>query len=370
MRHVHIDSKIHAEHPEWFWPNDNGKGDDCVCGDGCCWVNERVRCWFAHHLPAFDFRNEEARRFSVGNAIDWLEQTGADGLRLDAIQHVDVAWPLELRARLDAEVQPRREQRVYLIGETFTGVREEIIPSVREDMLDGQFDFPLRGEIVRTVLLRVDSMKRLASFMDENDRAYWPGAVMCTFLGNHDLPRVVHFAQEHPPWGTDPWVDPRQQAWTAPPPRPEERSAFERLANAYTILFTTRGAPLIYYGDEWGMPGAGDPDCRRFMQWEGYAEEQVFLCERISLLARLRSRYPVLRRGTRATLAVDDDTYAYSMRLDDASAVVVINRADEPRTVGGIPELAYRNLLDGRAVRGHTLTVQERTSLVLVPSGT
>jgi glycosidase len=32
---------------------------------------------------------------------------------------------------------------------------------------------------------------------------------------------------------------------------------------------TTKGIPLIYYGDEIGMPGAGDPDNRRFMQWMG-----------------------------------------------------------------------------------------------------
>ena len=48
----------------------------------------------------------------------------------------------------------------------------------------------------------------------------------------------------------------------------DRQTAFERLAIAFAFLLTTRGAPLIYYGDEIGMPGAGDPDNRRFMQWE------------------------------------------------------------------------------------------------------
>lgn len=47
-------------------------------------------------------------------------------------------------------------------------------------------------------------------------------------------------------------------------------SAFERMATGFTLLLTTKGAPLIYYGDEIGLPGGGDPDNRRFMQWSGY----------------------------------------------------------------------------------------------------
>ena len=45
----------------------------------------------------------------------------------------------------------------------------------------------------------------------------------------------------------------------------------------FTFLYTTKGIPLVYYGDEIGMAGAGDPDNRRFMQWEGLSEFQVAL---------------------------------------------------------------------------------------------
>ena len=47
-------------------------------------------------------------------------------------------------------------------------------------------------------------------------------------------------------------------------------SAYERLALAMAVTLTNRGVPLIYYGDEIGLPGAGDPDNRRLMQWSGY----------------------------------------------------------------------------------------------------
>ena len=63
--------------PRWFWPNDNGSGDNCVCGQGCGWEGaDEKRCWFTEYLPDFDFSNAQARAFSVGNAIQWIEDTG------------------------------------------------------------------------------------------------------------------------------------------------------------------------------------------------------------------------------------------------------------------------------------------------------
>lgn len=41
---------------------------------------------------------------------------------------------------------------------------------------------------------------------------------------------------------------------------------WSKQANAFAVLFTTKGAPLLYYGDEVGLPGAGDPDNRRMMR--------------------------------------------------------------------------------------------------------
>jgi glycosidase len=55
-------------HPDWFWPNSNGSGGNCVCGAGCSWETDRLKCWFDPFLPDFDFRNADARKWSVDNA--------------------------------------------------------------------------------------------------------------------------------------------------------------------------------------------------------------------------------------------------------------------------------------------------------------
>ncbi|MCH9685109.1 MAG: hypothetical protein K0V04_26970, partial [Deltaproteobacteria bacterium] len=96
MNHVHADSPVYGENPGWFWPNDNGAGNNCVCGEGCSWDGaEGRRCWFTDYLPDFDFSNADARAFSIDNAVGWAQMTGADGFRLDAVKHIEDAWLLD-----------------------------------------------------------------------------------------------------------------------------------------------------------------------------------------------------------------------------------------------------------------------------------
>ena len=384
MNHVHSSSPGYTDNPDWFWPNDNGAGGNCVCGQGCSWDDmvQAKRCWFTPYLPDFDFTNDDARAFSVDNAIWWAQETGADGFRLDAVKHIEDQWLLDLRARATKELDQHSEetgalvQRFYMVGETFTGDPGQIAYYVRDTMLDGQFDFPLRAQVVEKLLLRQGSMSDLAGFMDTNDGAYWSGAVMSTFIGNHDLPRVVHYAQDVPLAGTNPWWNDQQLGWDDPPDVPAGTSAFERLAVGFGLLLTTPGAPLIYYGDEIGMAGAGDPDNRRPMDWNtsGYTAGQQLLLDAIKSLTAIRADHPALRYGTRTTLWADEHTFAYRMELAtggelDETVIVAMNRDDAAHDVGGLPDGSYLDELGGDAVTvdGGAVSVPARSLQVLVP---
>ena len=82
-------------------------------------------------------------------------------------------------------------------------------------------------------------------------------------VGNPELPRRGRPGEDTANW-TNPYDDGKKLAWAKSPGLPGQRSAFERLANAFAVLFTNKGAPLIYYGDEVGMPGFKTPDHRNF----------------------------------------------------------------------------------------------------------
>ena len=364
MNHVHASSPLYADHKDWFWPNDNGKGGNCVCGEGCAWDGgESKKCWFTDYLPDFNFTNGAARDASVSNAIQWIVDAGIDGFRLDAVKHIEDSWLLDLRARVKSEIEAMTMEHFYMVGETYTGDRDLIKYYVKPEMLDGQFDFPWRMKVAENLIMRQGSMKDLESFMNSNDGYYGTG-VMSPFIGNHDIPRVIHLAEDTPVWAS-PWDGGKDKAWAGTPTLPGGTSAFERVTLGFTLLLTTPGASLIYYGDEVGLPGGGDPDNRRFMQWSGYSAGQQLVLDRVKKLTAIRAAHEATRRGTRSTLSVTDDTMAYSMSGGGDTVYVVLNRSDAAQSVGGLPAGSLSDELGGGMVQGPTVMVPARGAMVL-----
>jgi glycosidase len=369
MNHVHQDSPIYQMHMNDGWFNPLlVNGQQCICGSTICpWESPaKLYCWFRDYLPDFNFNNADARKYSVDNVLWWIQGTGADGLRLDAIKHVELSWLTDLRTRLNTDVEPVTGQHVYLVGETFTG-DQSLIKSFIDPlkMLDGQFDFPLRAQVNSTLLLRAEAMSDFINFMNGNT-GYYGSAVMSTFIGNHDVPRVIHFAQDSPLW-TDVWANGRDRSWTNQPGVVTETSAYERVAVAMAVLMTNQGIPLIYYGDEVGMPGAGDPDNRRPMQWDSYNDGQKLLLTKMQKLGALRAAHVAFRRGTRTTLSQGADTWAYSMTAGSDQVFVAVNRGDGTASVGGLPAQNLTDQMTGDVLAGPTVSVPPRTVRILTP---
>ena len=110
---------------------------------------------------------------------------------------------------------------------------------------------------------------------------------------------------------------------------------------------------MIYYGDEYGMAGAGDPDNRHFMQWAGYTADQTWLHDRArGAREDARPRTRRLRRGTRTTLSVGTDTFVYKMTTTGDTVFVALNRGDTAQPATGLPAGTYDDLLGGPPVTG------------------
>jgi glycosidase len=131
-------------------------------------------------------------------------------------------------------------------------------------------------------------------------------------------------------------------------------------------MMTTKGIPLIYYGDEIGMAGGGDPDNRRFMQWEGLSEHQVWLREGLAALIDIRHRHPVLRHGTRSTLGVGHHTYVFEMASGGDRIYVALNRGDSAEPAQGLPPGSYTELVSDSPVTA-PLSIPARSALILAP---
>ncbi|MFO0662071.1 MAG: alpha-amylase family glycosyl hydrolase [Polyangiaceae bacterium] len=360
MNHVHKSAPVYTQHPEWFWPLDYN-GGKCTCGGSavCSYddPNTTTRCWFTDYLPDFNYTIQEARDYTTDNAVWWLQQIGADGYRLDAIKHVEKSWVVDMRAKAKAQLESVTQQTVYMVGETFDeGNPGKLREYVSSTMLHGQFDFPQRRVIEDKILRRTGSMVDLDNFLNVNDGYYGPNAIMSTFMGNHDISRIIHKAEDNP-WEPNDWTD--------LPSIPTSANPFQRVAVGFTLLFTTKGIPLVYYGDEVGMPGGRDPDNRRPMQWTNYTNNQSALKAHIAKLGAIRAAHPALRKGTRTKITATQDTYLYKMELTDDLVVVALNRADSGNTIEGLPAGNWKDLLTDAPVSG-TISLPARSSMVLV----
>src|SRR5690606_31010501 len=110
----------------------------------------------------------------------------------------------------------------------------------------------------------------------------------------------------------------------------EFRRDEELVKAAFTGLFTLPGAPLVYYGDEVGMEGENDPDCRRAFPWEE-SEWNESLRTHIQRLADVRSRYACLRHGTFTPVFGNDRVASYVREFDGEVSLVILNGTELPR---------------------------------------
>lgn len=372
MNHVDAESPVFTNHDSMGWfARDPGMGNRIrLCGPENLWDDSYwgVRCAFTNYLPPFDYSNAAARQWSVADAIWWAREYEIDGYRLDAIKHVPFEWLTELRSRISSSFPMPAGDRFYLVGETFTYDNYDLLGAYvdPDTMLDGQFDFPFKARACEALFSRTMPMDAFAGWMAGNDARYGEGALMSTWIGNHDIPRAIHFASGqigNCREGSSPgngWIP---GSFT----QPTEAAPYERLGLAFVVMLTNPGVPLIYYGDEIGLAGGGDPDNRRMMPWSDASllPPQRALRDVVRTVARIRGENPALGRGRRTTISADADTWLYRMGgCDGADDVIVgINRADSARSVM-VPAGSYTDLRTGGMASGGSVSIPARGFLI------
>jgi glycosidase len=335
--HVHDSSPLWTEHQGDGWFNVPAQ----IC-EVVGWDSAPQTCWFTAYLPDLDFRNAAARAALLEHAIGWAKDVGADGFRLDAVKHIDMQFVRDLRAAVHRELELTGVD-FYIVGETFTGDAGLIASFVGPDRLHGQFDFPANLQI----RLGFATHEKGLDAMDGDVRAaratYGAGAsLMSPFIGNHDIARFISHAAGMIACGVWDVTSNIAQGWRRPPGQPADLAPYEKLRLALTYTWTVPGVPLLYYGDEFGLPGAGDPDNRRFMRFDGElsAHESATLAF-VQRLGQARAAHPALRTGALSgALWAEADFLAYARTLPTQRAVVLLNRGGGTKTgtlqVGGV----------------------------------
>ena len=355
--HVYESNPIYAEKSAEGWFYDGA--DKCVCGSGPCpWSTHIETCWFTSYLPDYRWTHIDVMRHGQEESLWWVREFNLDGVRVDAVPMMPRAALRRIAYGLRNWQAPRSE--TFLLGEVYTGGGEGGINEIRyflgPDGLDSAFDFPLMWSMRETIAKGTGGFQHIAQTLEMSARAFeGSGVVMGRIVGNHDTTRFL--SEAHGDAGGDAWHKPAEQPSTEEP--------YRRHWLAMALVLTQPGLPVIYYGDEIGLAGGGDPDCRRVMpQVSTINDHQHRLLLNVGMLGRLRRCSPALRHGTTTTLQADQDTYAFVRDAGDGFPVVVLmSKAPRQRTVQ-LTGLQSAVMLD--VVSGERLSVGASNTGVLV----
>jgi cyclomaltodextrinase / maltogenic alpha-amylase / neopullulanase len=355
--------------------------------------------WFGHKtLP--ELREDEEgivagpRDYIFAATRRWMDpdnngdpSDGIDGWRLDVafcVAHPfwkkwrKVVKGVNPDAYITAElIDPVPELKPYLQGDEFDAVMNYNFAFASSDYFADE----------KTRISTTEFDKRLQELRD----AFPLGVaeVQQNLFGSHDTDRIgshiVNRDKEH----ANNWeayfnfskvengqYDPRK-------PTPEELESQKLFA---VLQMTYVGAPMIYYGDEVGMWGANDPDCRKPMVWDDlvYEDEVTLpdgskkdqpdkvevnrdLLEHYRKLIALRRDLPSLRRGSFETVLIDDENQLYGFRrkLNDEEVIVILNNSKQKQEAALEVAGNWQDRWNGGGLTG----TDGRLSVPLAPRG-
>lgn len=261
------------------------------------------KCWWGFgSLPQLNTKNPEVVNHLLHVGEKWLKE-GSSGWRLDVPNEVEAVnhefWP-EFRRRVK-----KTKPDAYIVGEIWTDAREYL----KGDRFDAVMNYPFRSAALEFIAKGDIDARKFDDLLAEQRATYPEPALRVQFnlLGSHDTERVLTVAKDA-----------------------------KRVRLCQTFQFAYLGPPVVYYGDEVGVSGGKDPECRRCYPWDEAQQDQETRAH-VKLLGAARAKEPALRRGTVRTLEARGKVFAF-VREPEAGdggrpVICVLNAGDEPATV-------------------------------------
>lgn len=307
VNHTGDTAPLQGAHPDWFH-------DPRSCGS---LGSATIYCPLDAH-PDFAQERPEVAAYLSDVARRWTETYHLDGIRMDTAKHVPPSYFAQSFHPAVRTVAPK----LFTVAEVFDeGSLASSVPYV-DAGFDSAFHFPLRRALV-DAFAKGGSVDRVASAVaDGIAKVGMERALdLVLFIDNHDVPR---FANE-PGWGV------------------AEDEIRRRTLLALDLVFTLPGIPQLYYGDEIGMYGGGDPDNRRDLPpWARDPAERAkphpgaavlgsdLVFDRVKKLSALRKTTPAFIDGAYRELwrqngAANPNVFAFARGEGHGARIVVVS---------------------------------------------
>ncbi len=281
-------------HP--FFRDAQEKGPSSPYFDWFVWEEEEpgYSCWAGcPTLPEWNHDHPKVREYLLSVVKYWLMHFEIDGWRLDTVEYLPPDFVREIYNTVKS-VNPE----AYVLGEVM-GLGT---PWFRHRALDGVMNYRLWEALVQFFAQEAWDAPRFCRYLWSLWRSYpsWANFSSYNLLGSHDKPRFFTLA------GGD----------------------IRRVVLAAAFLFSYPGAPAIYYGDELGLAGGEDPDCRRCFPWEEVRENHPLLSV-FRKFARWRKEEEALVSGGLRFLQAFRRTFLLSRPHPSGEVLLALNAGSE-----------------------------------------
>jgi glycosidase len=256
--------------------------------------------WYGYpSMPKLNVLNPPTRDYLLGLVNFWKQNAALSGLRLDVANEVKPEFWRLLRKRAKGI-----DSNLWIVGEQWGDAK----PWLGGDQWDSVMNYQFRDAALRYFARGETKPSQFVALLMEIYNSYAPQVSRnaMNLLSSHDTPRFLTECKND--------------------------AALHRLAT--TLQFTWPGVPSIYYGEELGMEGGGDPGNRRGMEWSRTNAQNEML-RFYKTLIRVRQSSHALQSGSPQVLVADDaaNTLAFARIFGSDAAIVALNRSDEARTM-------------------------------------
>ena len=222
-------------------------------------------------MPKLNLDNPETADYFIEVALYWLRTAHVDGWRLDVGDEVSHYFWRKFRSAIKEQFP-----ETLIVGEVWHYAADFLQGDTWDSVMNYPFLNAVMDFVAKEEITASEFLAELGFLRGNLNAACYP--LLWNLIDSHDTPRARHQVKE----------------------------CREKQKLMASIQLLTPGMPMLYYGDEVGMTGGPDPDCRRGMLWDEKRQDRELLNYYRRLIA-LRKQYPCLLEFNQEGERADDD---------------------------------------------------------------
>ena len=268
-------------------------------------------------MPKLNLKNPEVEKYITDIACYWIRECDIDGWRLDVGDEISHFFWKNFRKAIKAV-----KKDMLIIGEIWHYAGDFLEGDEWDTVMNYPFYLNLIDLLADEKISVSQFVQNLGYLKGRLHKKCYP--LMWNLIDSHDTARFLHLCKDN--------------------------KKKQHLAAAFQLLLP--GMPMIYYGDEYAMPGANDPDCRRGMYWdEEYQDKEMF--EWYKRLLQVRKAHTCIVEGELAeSITRDEDETIVLIRKNGEETIALIfncsNHTKEFKEYAQKQELLTEKVFDGK----------------------